>query len=75
MVGGCRLVACACLHEIMVADSADFAPAMCFVQAVDDSLLRQLFEPFGTVLHTAVPYDAATSASPCSGPRQRAKGV
>lgn len=30
-------------------------------QAVNDALLRQMFEPFGTVLHTAVLYDASTS--------------
>lgn len=34
------------------------------LQAVNDALLRQMFEPFGTVLHTAVLYDATTSESP-----------
>lgn len=32
-------------------------------QAVNDALLRQMFEPFGNVLHTAVLYDATTSMS------------
>ncbi|KAL4433587.1 hypothetical protein ABPG75_000028 [Micractinium tetrahymenae] len=32
-------------------------------QAVNDELLRQMFEPFGMVLHTAVLYDPSTNAS------------
>ncbi|KAL4450593.1 hypothetical protein ABPG77_000949 [Micractinium sp. CCAP 211/92] len=31
--------------------------------AVNDELLRQMFEPFGTVLHTAVLYDPSNNAS------------
>ncbi len=32
------------------------------LQAVDDALLRQVFEPFGVVLHAAVLHDSTTSA-------------
>ncbi|KAL4854110.1 Splicing factor-like protein 1 [Chlorella vulgaris] len=33
------------------------------LQAVDDTLLRQVFEPFGVVLHAAVLHDSTTNSS------------
>jgi hypothetical protein len=36
-------------------------PSLSNLQTVTDDLLRQMFEPFGPVLHVAVLYDGTTS--------------